>query len=236
MPYKEVPPFAWSGWRLSIPGGPVGGQYHGFIGPDSSASGWTPPGGTPAPANPPSPWDHIWGGVALKEGENRSDYVYRSSAEMRPRANASGGANVISAFQTRKTAGYAEAPGNYKGLGAMVQIPSFYGNGGGYEAMDVPAAPGATSTVAQPPAPGGNPGGTLVNYSVPPVSPSPSPTVAAPANAYLPANQTQPAAAAVPTGSISEWLTSSTIISGVENMWVAGAAALAAYFLLKGRG
>jgi hypothetical protein len=38
---------------------------------------------------------------------------------MRPRANASGGANVIRAFQEDRTAGFAEAPGNYRALGAV---------------------------------------------------------------------------------------------------------------------
>jgi hypothetical protein len=238
MPYKNVPPFAWSGWRLRLPGGPEGGQYHGFIGPDSNG-GWAPPGTHPAPATPPSPWDHAWGGTALREGENRSDYVFRSSAEIRPRPNASGGANVIQALQTKKTPGYAEVPGAY---GHSVAGMGFTPIGLPFVAVatpemcEGPQCPGATNVVAQPPAPSGTPGGTLTSYSVPPISPAPSPTVNAPAGSYLPSQGqaiTSPVADTTATDPITTWLTSSTIISGVENLWIAGAAALAAYFLLR---
>ena len=120
--YAQAPALAYSGWRLRIPGGPEGGQYHGFVAQDAGdqLSNPTLVRDGPAPADSLAPWDHVWGGIPLAEGENRSDYVYRSSAEMRPRANASGGTNVISALQTRKTAGYAEAPGSYKGVGIYV--------------------------------------------------------------------------------------------------------------------
>jgi hypothetical protein len=244
--YSKAPPFAWSGWRLSIPGGPEGGQYHGFIGPDSS--GWTPPGTHPKPAAQPAPWDDVWGGTALKEGQNRSDYVYRSSAEMRPRPNASGGANVVQSFQTEKSAGYAEAPGAYKSLGLslppnIVSCPDYdcspvIGRGPGpcfspICGTNPGLTTGATSTVAQPPAPSGTPGGTLVPYSIPPVSPAPSPVVTAPAGAYLPSNG-QPLPAAAAADPVSAWLSASTVIPGVENIWVAAGAAVAAYVLFKG--
>ena len=95
--YVVAPELAGSGWRLSIPGGPDGGQYHGYIGPDS-ATGW-PAGedeiGPEVPAKTLSgssagPWDSLWSGVVLHEGETLSDYVYRSPGEVRPRANAAG--------------------------------------------------------------------------------------------------------------------------------------------------
>jgi hypothetical protein len=136
--------FAWSGWRYRIPGGPEGGQYHGYIGPDSSQSwqggrgGW--PGGrseiAEGPQQRPSghsllpgagssygPWDKSWGGTAFTGGQTHSDHgrrtIYRSPSEMRPRANASGGVNVIFGHQEEATPGYGEAPGNYRSLGGV---------------------------------------------------------------------------------------------------------------------
>jgi hypothetical protein len=224
--YTGAPPLAWSGWRLRIPGGPAGGQYHGFLGPDSL--GWRGVPGGPPPALPPSPWQDVWGGTALKEGQSLSDYVTRGPAEMRPRANASGGVNVVSAFQTQKTAGYAEAPGNYRGVGAtpnFVACPEFDCSpiiSRGPAPCFTPIC-GATNFVAQPAPPSG-PGGTLVPYSAPPVSPAPSPTVSA-----------TPTSAATPADPITAWLGSSTIFPGVENLWLALGAGAAAYFLLKGR-
>lgn len=97
--YTKAPFNAWAGWRLRVPGGPVGGQYHGYL------AGIQP--------------EEFWGGIPLGEGETLSDHVYRSPAEVRPRANASGGANVIHSYQTLRTPGYAEAPGNYKELGGL---------------------------------------------------------------------------------------------------------------------
>lgn len=128
--YLAVPPFAWSGWRLRIPGGPIGGQYHGFIAADGK--GW--PNGQDEISSPPTadsaaglgdvevtsePWDPVWGGTVLREGQDNSDFVFRSSAEMRPRPNASGGANVVHGYQRRRSAGFAEAPGNYRALGLI---------------------------------------------------------------------------------------------------------------------
>jgi hypothetical protein len=128
--YTPAPYLAWSGWRYRIPGGPTGGQYHGYIASDDIVDGVGWPAGhdeiyrtvdNPAGlgAFPWQPWDETWGGIPLKEGETVSDYVYRGPAEMRPRANASGGVHTVNAVQTQRSAGYAIAPGNYKGIGAM---------------------------------------------------------------------------------------------------------------------
>lgn len=138
--YRTIPDLAFHGWRYRIPGGPEGGQYHGFIAPDSTQSweggqgGW-PGGRSEIPEGPqkrPSghsilpgqgtskgPWAKEWGGTAFGEGQTHSDYVYRSPSEMRPRPNASGGQNVIFGSQDERTAGYAEAPGNYRSLGLV---------------------------------------------------------------------------------------------------------------------
>lgn len=218
--FVAAPPMAWSGWRLGIPGGPEGGQYHGFIAADSKGFrtadlqeiGSEAPHGQEGPPPPPSsgPWaSPWWGGTGLAEGENHSDFVYRSSAEIRPRPNASGGANTVRAFQEERTAGFAEAPGNYRALGAVVPPP-------------IPGAPtghGYTSVIrTRTPAPGGGfnytpwvsmpgtgPGGicpawgcgpapTPWRFTVPqpppPVTPVVAPTVAGP----CPAGQYQDAA------------------------------------------
>jgi hypothetical protein len=196
--YVEDPALAWSGWRLTLPGGPAGGQYHGYIGPDSA--GWAagkdelsaPAGmnGLSAAAEDSSsgPWQDEWGGTIFGESEGHSDYVFRSPGEVRPRPNASGGTNVVRSLQTARSAGYAVAPGNYKGLG-VVQVDGWFGvplppsprcggrvtlPGGQVTYMDCarPApfiiqreGPGATATVTQPP---------------PPSQPAPAPTVADP--------------------------------------------------------
>jgi hypothetical protein len=127
--YTDAGDFAWSGWRLRIPGGPAGGQYHGFIAPDSD-TGWGTDNGSEIAENAPDrtlysepgnpflgdlprdPWENEWGGTPLDEGETVSDHVYRSPGELRPRANASGGALTVYGYQTRRSAGFAESPGN----------------------------------------------------------------------------------------------------------------------------
>lgn len=225
--YTSAPDFAWSGWRLKIPGGPIGGQYHGFIAPDSY--GW--PAGHDEIYRPAAdfsglgdvadhslaPWDHEWGGISQAEGESLSDHVYRSPGEMRPRPNASGGANVAPGYQRRRSAGFAEAPGNYKGVGvippfalrtnggsskSVVSVPALLYHGTALPAyFPTEACPawgcggprpiyGATSVVAQPPPPTTPAPVATVVSSIPPVSPAPAPTVAS--------TPTTPAAAAAP--------------------------------------
>jgi hypothetical protein len=230
----KSPPFAWSGWRLRIPGGPEGGQYHGYIAPDSTQSweggqgGW--PGGrseiAEGPQKRPSghsllpgqgtsagPWAREWGGTSFGEGETHSDYVYRSPSEMRPRPNASGGQNVIVGNQDERTAGYAEAPGNYRGLGMIMApvtrapigvTPTYPVNvkvgpdmwpiprGGPvyYNPLPPTTIPtpgsGATNVVAQPPASQGPRNIYIVPWTPTPISPAPAPVVAATPADYLP--------------------------------------------------
>lgn len=199
--------FAWSGWRLRIPGGPEGGQYHGFIAPDSD-TGWGTENGSEIAENTPDrsaysepgnpflgdlprdPWENEWGGTPMGEGETVSDHVYRSPGELRPRANASGGALTVYGYQTRRSAGFAESPGNMSPAG-VVYSRELESNKSGYHrpcppppdnqtlgaqmtisrnipvrgpvARPVYVAPGATNVVAQPsPAPrGGRPPGYI---------------------------------------------------------------------------
>lgn len=132
--YSTAPFTAWAGWRLRVPGGPAGGQFHGFIAPDDlvdDAGGW--PQGHDEIFRPIDTrqnlgiypwhgWDPKWHGSVLLEGQTVSDYVYRSPAEVRPRPNASGGINVVRAVQLERTPGFAVAPGNYHTLGAAPAI------------------------------------------------------------------------------------------------------------------
>lgn len=113
--YVVAPALAWAGWRLRVPGGPEGGQYHGYTGDDSDQD-------VTHLSGPESAWNPVWGGIPLREGETVSDYVYRSPGEVRPRPNASGGANVLFEFQTKRSPGYAVAPGNYRALGRMISL------------------------------------------------------------------------------------------------------------------
>jgi hypothetical protein len=251
--FVKTPPLAFPGWRLRIPGGPEGGQYHGFVGPDSL--GWRGLPGGPPPAPQPSPWQDVWGGTALKEGETHSDYVYRAPGEIRPRPNASGGANTVRSFQTEKSAGYAVAPGNYRGLGGPpltvcpeIACESVIGYG---PAPCYSPVCGPINVVRQPP---------------PPLTPKPSPTVCNPNqyrdaagyctsdwhnpySLYLPA-QPSPIVAAgpenfvasqgqplpsVPASAAASWFSDSTIIPGVENLWIAAGAGLLAYFAMRGK-
>lgn len=198
--YADAGDFAWSGWRLRIPGGPAGGQYHGFIGPDSY-DGWGTVTGTEIDGAPDSgknvyvepgnpflgdvprdPWSNDWGGTALEEGETHSDSVYRSPGEVRPRANASGGAFTVYGYQTRRSAGFAESPGNMSPAGAQghghfrhssyhracppppknqtlgaqmtFSVPSRPIGGPARYLPIAPRGPGATNIVPQPGAPG----------------------------------------------------------------------------------
>lgn len=218
--YTAAPFNAWSGWRYRIPGGPIGGQYHGFIASDDIVDGVGWPAGhdeifravdNPAGLGgmPWHGWDDTWGGIPLNEGETVSDYVYRGPAEMRPRANASGGTNTVRAVQTRRSAGYAIAPGNYRGLGAMPPRacpawgcgppPHFLGPPvpgptihACPEIMMPSCPPGQTRGNSGPPCytPSGPCTGLTVSQPPPPISPQPGPITAT----GCPAGQYQDAA------------------------------------------
>jgi hypothetical protein len=192
--YGNSPLNAWAGWRLRIPGGPQGGQYHGFVAPDDYSDwgyGW--PAGHDEIFRPIDNraglgiypwqrWDGYWRGTKMMEGQTLSDFVYRSPAELRPRANASGGVNVVSAYQLQRSAGYAVAPGSYRALGAIAPPTTgpamgpnpperacpAWGCGGPPWARGFP--PGIVQPVSPSPAP-------VVTQPPPPTSPQPSPTV-----------------------------------------------------------
>jgi hypothetical protein len=284
--YQHAPDFAWSGWRYKIPGGPEGGQYHGFIAPDSTQSWEGGHGGWPAgsseitdgPQKRPSghsilpgqgtskgPWAKEWGGTSFDGGETHSDYVYRSSAEMRPRPNASGGQNVIFGHEDGISAGFAEAPGNYRSLGAVPMPPGASTGSLRYPFTPEPvtimrprypydpnlfppvgtipaAGAGATNVVASPP-PFRSPGPIyMIPYSSPGIAPTPAPAVNATPADFLPSQgQTipglTPGATATPaTGtSFADWLSESTIFPSIQNQWVVIGGVLA-LVMFSGRG
>jgi len=200
MPFTNAPANAWAGWRMRIQGGPIGGQYHGFIGPDETEdyAGW--PHGPREMIRPMDdyrglgtyPWEYwdkqVFGGTPLMEGDTVSDFVYRSPAEMRPRPNASGGVNTVRGVQLARTAGFAVAPGNYRTLGAVpvVHAPIFpahpfpiisYPDGGGALHQVCPAwGCGRPPWMIgpEPVSPGPSP---TVPQPPPPTGPQPGPTV-----------------------------------------------------------
>lgn len=120
--YTKAPDFAWAGWRLRNPGGPVGGQYHGYLanGANDESLPLVATGSPPvASADPGACGVSGVGlsGIVLREGQTLSDHVYRAPGEVRPRANASGDLNTFRSLQQMASAGYAEAPGNYHDIG-----------------------------------------------------------------------------------------------------------------------
>lgn len=236
--YGKALPLAWAGWRLTLPGGPPGGQYHGYLGKTADDHACSCGGSCAECSSGLS-------GTPLREGDTLSDYVYRSSAEMRPRPNASGMFN---------TAWTEQAP---KRLGAVVvdHLSPVIGARSGIVRAPCPAwgcgptpvrifiengSTGATSTVPQPPPPSGVPGGTVVASSgVLPISPAPAPTVAVdPTSSMLPSNGlTLAQQSGTPSGiDIMGWLTApSSIFPSVQN-WMLLAGGFLAYKLMAPTG
>ncbi len=277
--YTKAPPLAWAGWRLRVPGGPPGGQYHGYLGDLSGR------------------------GIVLREGETLTDYVYRAPGEMRPRPNASGGAQTVREYQTRRHAGQAVAPGSFLGLvDPLVADGSRGSDGGGGMVPDdgwmpndivapLPGEPwpkwqkgplpgypwptspiyfpedlipshgsGATSVVTQPPptllpTP---PAPAIYDFTVPPISPRPAPTVAAKPSDFLPSQgqtletwaQPLPPSYRVEIGpdgqyrivvgqgagqTFADWMEAETIWTGVKNKWVTLGGVIVGALILRGR-
>jgi hypothetical protein len=235
--YAKAPPMAWAGWRLTLPGGPPGGQYHGYLGKVADDHACTC-GGTCADCS---------GGTALREGDTVSDYVYRSPAEMRPRSNASGMFNTSSVEQAPHGLGAAgvvidhAAPVFGIRTGLPIRAYPVWGNGGQPERIvnNYYYPTGATNIVAQPPPPNG-PGGTLVQSSPVPISPAPSPTVPVdPTSSMLPSQGlTLAQQSGAPAGiDVMGWLTAqSTIFPSLQNWMLLAGAALAYKFLMPSTG
>jgi hypothetical protein len=106
--YRDGKHFAYPGWRLTVPGGPAGGHYKGFTHTESR--------GTDILPNDQFEQDREDGMSAhdTAHANQRNPYgVYRSSAEVPPRPNASGHAHTYRGYQTEKHAGTAVAPGSF---------------------------------------------------------------------------------------------------------------------------
>ncbi len=84
--YGAIPPLAYAGWRLSLPGSPRGGQYHGYLGNAS-------------------PWDFANPGSYSPAG------IFRSPGEVPPSANANKVTNIVSEPHAVQRVGQAEVPG-----------------------------------------------------------------------------------------------------------------------------
>jgi len=167
MPYHIVKDFAYPGWRLSIPGGPAGGQHHGYTHGQSEGS---------APhINDQFDADRQEG-MSSHDAEHASEAnprgVYRSSGEVPPRPNASGSYHTTRGGQTKHHAGQSVAPGSFPadytesaedsfikllsltGLGDLnVMVPGYGEAGGpGYGAVitDAPVAVAKPNVITLP--------------------------------------------------------------------------------------
>jgi hypothetical protein len=110
--YSPVPPFGQHGFRLGIPGGPQGGQFHGRVSANPSdlayhggiAHNLTVPGGAP----------HNWASTILRQqpyAQYYHDPIYRAPGELPPRPNAAGDLNIFSEPHMPAVPGYAMVPG-----------------------------------------------------------------------------------------------------------------------------
>jgi len=159
--YQSVPAFAYPGWRLSVPGGPAGGHYKGFT--------HTQAAGTDIPPQDQYEQDREDGMSShdLAHATMRNPRgVYRSSAEVPPRPNASGYAHTYRSFQTRRHPGTSVAPGSFPadfvvsdedaflarfgphGLGVMLPREALFDGGGG---LIGPYDPGSVGPIVRGP-------------------------------------------------------------------------------------
>jgi hypothetical protein len=106
--YQSVVDFAYPGWRLTVPGGPAGGHYKGFT--HTEATGTTI---LPQDDYETDRGDGMSSHDAVHASPRNPRGVYRSSAEVPPRPNASGAAHTYRGFQTRRHAGTSVAPGSF---------------------------------------------------------------------------------------------------------------------------
>lgn len=233
MARVAVAPFAWAGWRLRLPGGPEGGQYHGLLGDV---------------------------GLMLPPRELHSG-VYRGPAEVPPgrRANTvrapfrrtrllgdvtSGDGGDIGAgwggtkgVRTWHPGIWVDENGNihYSGEFDWTQA---HGGSGTAPVSQPPPMPtiytdgsGATAVVTQPPpADSPAPNENVVAWVAPPSSPAPAPTIAVSPSNFLP-SQGLPLDT---SASATSWFQQQTMISGYPNWEVAlGAGALVLFLFSK---
>jgi len=196
--YLTAKPFAYPGWRLTVPGAPAGGHQKGHT--HTNNAGVTV-------QNPDAYQLDRHSGVASHDSTHANQRnprgVYRGPAETPPHPNASKSSNVVSAHQLQRHAGISVAPGSFLSPEDFFYHKNelnFAGHLGyqisrGDENSDRPmpgahimvmpnfprryAGTGATSTVAQPaPTPLPMPPSPSVAIAAPPpISPAPSPVV-----------------------------------------------------------
>jgi hypothetical protein len=169
--YQATDHFAYPGWRLTVPGGPAGGHYKGFT--HTQAAGTDIPPGDQYEQDREdgmSSYDPVHASPRNPRG------VYRSSAEVPPRPNASGAAHTYRGFQTSRHAGTSIAPGSFPAPFTETDEDAFLARYGVHpdqlaglglvdvrEFIDDPSAGGDSG--------GGLPGRHLVSCDVAPASP-----------------------------------------------------------------
>lgn len=106
--YREVPAFAYPGWRLTVPGGPAGGHSKGFTHTQAAGTDIAPQDEYEMDRE-----DGMSSHDAVHASPRNPRGVYRSPAEVPPRPNASGSAHTYRGLQTERHAGTSVAPGSY---------------------------------------------------------------------------------------------------------------------------
>lgn len=97
--YGRVPPLAQHGFRLSIPGGPAGGQYHGRVTANPTEIGYH--GRLARTLSGVNPYDH----------RLIPDPFWRAPGELPPRPNAAGDLNIHTVGHMPHVPGYSMVPG-----------------------------------------------------------------------------------------------------------------------------
>ena len=225
--YRKAEPFAYAGWRLTMPGQPAGGQYHGFVANEVAVNEF--------PEHDQFRLDRAHG-IASHDPKSASVRhprgVYRSSAEVPP--NPTGPRSTSWAQQIMRTVSTAEVPGAIiHAIEALGDVPSesyytdpriaYWTDRTNFVARIDGAGP--TSVVNAPPRQQTFPPAPVV-YNVPaatPVSPQPAPVVAV---------ATQAAGSALT--SAENFLMKDSLGFGLPN-WGYGAAAIVVASLLGGK-
>jgi hypothetical protein len=106
--YTATEHFAYPGWRLTVPGGPAGGHYKGFTHTQAAGTDLLPQDQYEQDRE-----DGMSSHDPVHASPRNPRGVYRSSAEVPPRPNASGSAMTYRGFQTQRHAGTSVAPGSF---------------------------------------------------------------------------------------------------------------------------
>ncbi len=231
--YQKVPPFAYPGWRLTVPGQPAGGQYHGFVA--NKVANATIPDSNQFRSK-------RYHGIASHDQKSASarhpNGVYRSSAE--PPPNPTAPVNTSWSGQVQQSVGSAEVPGAFSladlaGLAKSIFLGAYPAPEPYQFEVSPPVQGGAVYRVRTPPANTFIPPSPTVytGQNILPVSPQPAPVVAMQPGGMLPAFT--PGTAPSVLTEAETLLTEDSLGFGFPN-WGYAAAAVLAMTLFSKRG